>query len=95
MAYYELTSPGCLHFENSCASLDVKVLGRMANECLTWLETKTPCSNEEKVQNATIAISEIYNDSKDELSEVAKERYFINTVGSKTKHKVKTSQTKN
>ncbi len=78
MAYFELTRPGCSHFENSIASFDVKVLGRMANGCLTWLETKLPCSDEEKVQNATMTIAGIYEESKGCLSDAAKERYFIN-----------------
>ena len=78
MAYYELTHPGCNHFENSNANFDVKVLGRMANGSLTWLETKLPYSDEEKVQNATMTIAGIYEESKECLSDGAKERFFIN-----------------
>ena len=50
MAYFEMTHPGCLHFENTNANYDVKVLGRMANGCLTWLESKIPYSDEDKVK---------------------------------------------
>ena len=42
MAYFDMTHPGCLHFENSLANYDTVVLGRMANGCLTWLETTFP-----------------------------------------------------
>ena len=77
MAYFELTHPGCTHFEEGIASYDVKVLGRMANSCLTWLERKLPYSDEEKVQNAINAIAEIYEESKDCLSDNAKELYHI------------------
>ncbi len=42
MAYYELTHAGCLHFEDSGASMDIRVLGRMANAALSVLEGKTP-----------------------------------------------------
>ena len=81
MAYFELTHPGCNHFEDSGVSFDVKVLGRMANASLTCLETKLPYSDEERVQSAIIAISNIYDESKECLSDAAKERYFINVEG--------------
>ena len=81
MAYYDLVHPGCNHFENSNANFDVKVLGRMANHSLTWLETEYPYSDEEKVQNATMKIAEIYEEYKERLSDVAKEKYFINVEG--------------
>ena len=79
MAYYELTHPGCLHFEDSIAQFDVVVLGRMANGCLRWLETRKEISDEEKVYNAVATIAEIYDEYKDCLSDGAKERYYINT----------------
>ena len=72
-----MTHPGCLHFENTGANYDVKVLGRMANETLTWLETNLPYSDEEKVKNATMSIASIYDLEKDHLSNVAKEKYYI------------------
>ena len=37
MVYFQMTHPGCLHFEKIPAHYDVKILGRMASECLTWL----------------------------------------------------------
>ena len=90
MVYYELTHPSCNHFENSKANFDVKVLGRMANRSLNWLETEYQYSDEEKVQNATMTIAEIYEESKERLSDVAKERYFINVEElEKTQPKVK------
>lgn len=81
MAYFEMTHPGCLHFENTNANYDVKVLGRMANGTLTWLETNLPYSNEEKVRNAEMSIASIYDLEKDHLSDVAKEKYFIDVDG--------------
>ena len=81
MAYFEMTHPGCLHFENTNANYDVKVLGRMANGTLTWLETNLPYSNEEKVRNAEMSIASIYDLEKDHLSDVAKEKYFIDVNG--------------
>lgn len=76
MAYYELNHPGCLHFEGSSASFDVLVLGRMANACLSWLESElTP--DEEKVQLAIDSIDAIYEVSKNLLSDVAKGKYSI------------------
>ena len=81
MAYFELTHPGCLHFENTNANYDVKVLGRMANGTLTWLESNLPYSNEEKVRNAEMSIASIYDLEKDHLSDVAKEKYFIDVDG--------------
>ena len=41
MAYYELTHSGCTHFENSNANYDIKVLGRLANACLSILENSS------------------------------------------------------
>ena len=83
MAYFEMTHPGCLHFENTNANYDVKMLGRMASGCLTWLETKLPYSNEEKVKNASMAIALIYDMAKEHLSDVARDKYFIDVEGSK------------
>lgn len=81
MAYFEMTHPGCLQFENTNINYDVKVLGRMANGTLTWLETNLPYSNEEKVRNAEMSIASIYDLEKDHLSDVAKEKYFIDVDG--------------
>ena len=79
MAYFDFTHPGCNHFESLDAHIDIKVLGRMADASLSWLETSLPYSKEEKVQNAINSIAEIYEESKDYLSEIAKEKFFINT----------------
>ena len=81
MAYFEMTHPGCLHFENTNANYDVKVLGRMANGCLTWLESNLPYSDEDKVKNASMTIASIYDMEKDHLSDVARDKYFINIEG--------------
>ena len=80
MAYFELTSPGCLHLEEyPQASLDIKVLGRMASSCLTWLETDLPYTDSDKVAFAIASIDELYNSFKDHLSDEAKIKYSINT----------------
>ena len=81
MAYFEMTHPGCLHFENTNANYDVKVLGRMASGSLTWLESKLPYSDEDKVKNASMTIASIYDMEKDHLSDVARDKYFINVDG--------------
>ena len=81
MAYFEMTHPGCLHFENTNANYDVKVLGRMASGSLTWLESKLPYSDEDKVKNASMTIASIYDMEKDHLSDVARDKYFINVEG--------------
>ena len=81
MAYFEMTHPGCLHFENTNANYDVKVLGRMANGSLTWLESNLPYSDEDKVKNASMTIASIYDMEKDHLSDVARDKYFINIEG--------------
>lgn len=75
MAYFEMTYPGCSHFE--VANYDVKVLCRMASDALTWLETDSPYSDEEKVNNAIISIASIYDSAKERLSDVAKRKYYI------------------
>lgn len=89
MAYFELTHPGCLHFENSMASYDIVVLGRMANSCLTWLETRRKIANETKVKNAVLSIAEIYDKEKKRLTETAKVRYHINVDGIEKEDKSK------
>ena len=77
MSYYEMTHAGCLHFEGTSASNDVKVLGRMANGCLTCLETQNGISDEEKVKNAILSMAEVYERDKELLSDGAKESYYI------------------
>ena len=77
MAYFEMTRPGCLHFENTCANLDVKVLGRMASSCLTWLQTPHKISDASKVGNAVISMVEIYENQKEFLTDTAKDLYYI------------------
>ena len=78
MAYFELTHPGCLHFDNSYAHLDYHVLGKMANACLEWLETPYNYTDEEKVQNAINSIAFIYDKTESLLSPTARELYAIN-----------------
>ncbi len=72
MAYFELTEPNCLHFEDSAANLDIKVLGRMANSCLSHLESDLPYTDNGKVAYAIISINTLYNTFKDRLSEATK-----------------------
>ncbi len=81
MAYFEMTHPGCLHFENTAANYDVKVLGRMANGSLIWLETNLPYSDEEKVKNASMTIASIYDMEKEHLSDIARDKYYIKVEG--------------
>lgn len=80
MAYFELTHSGCLHFEDSpIANHDVVVLGRMANAAFTWLERKD-IPNLDRAYNAAMAIAQIYVQEVESLSEVAKQRYWIEYV---------------
>ena len=79
MAYFELTHAGCSHLdENFMASYDIKVLGKMANASLSWLESKKWLSPAEKAENAMRAIAEIYDLEKEKLSETAQQLYAIN-----------------
>lgn len=80
MAYFEFTHKGCLHFENSSmASADVKALGRMASDALTWLESSTASfSPKEKAINAAVSIAKVYEEEKQGLSENAKVQYYLN-----------------
>ena len=79
MAYFELIEPNCLHFEDSLANIDIKVLGKMASNCLSYLESDLPYTDMEKVAYAIISINTLYNTFKDRLSEEAKNNYYINT----------------
>lgn len=82
MAYFEMTHPGCLHFENTNAKLwCLKFLVEWQMDTLTWLEIYLPYSNEEKVRNAEMSIASIYDLEKDHLSDIAKEKYFIDVDG--------------
>lgn len=79
MVYFEFTHTGCLHFENSsCASDDVRILGRMANAALSYLEGNSTFTPKEKAAKATQAIAEIYESNKEILSGTAKILYAIN-----------------
>lgn len=78
MAYFELTHPGCLHFEgSSMANYDIVVLGRMADGCLKCLQSGKKFTAEEKVDCAVAVIDRIYQAEKDKLSDNAKELYNI------------------
>lgn len=82
MAYFELTHMGCLHFEDSSMALnDIRVLGRMANAALTWLEGEFPLTQEERASKAAQAIAIIYESEKEGLNEIAQELYSINVEG--------------
>ncbi len=78
MAYYELTHVGCTSFESPFFSNDVIALGKMSNAGLMCLEAPDEIPAEEKAFNAAFAISEVYNDEKDKLTEKARIRYYIN-----------------
>lgn len=79
MAYFELTHKGCTYLEKSTmASSDIKTLGRMANAALMWLESpNTEISPEEKAINASFAIADIYDERKELLTDVARQKYYI------------------
>lgn len=82
MAYFGLTHMGCLHFEdNSMASNDIRVLGRMANAALTCLEGEFPLTQEERASKAAQAIAIIYESEKEYLNEIAQDLYSINVEG--------------
>lgn len=79
MAYFELTHAGCTQFEDDAlVSYDIKVLGRMANACFSWLECQDPVLGyQQKAVWAANAIHEIYVAEKENLSDTAKELYAI------------------
>lgn len=86
MAYFDLTHMGCLHFERSqVAAYDVRILGRLANACLTYLETSYPFTNEQRALFATQAIAEIYEKEKENMTEVARKLYAIDFEPEKEK----------
>lgn len=101
MAYFELTHMGCLHFEESAmVSNDIRVLGRMANHALTWLEGNYALTQMERAEGATSAIAGLYELEKDGLTEQAKKLYAIDvelekTETPKTKVLTKKNGTKN
>ena len=78
MAYFELTRPGCLHFEkSSIAHYDIVVLGRMADGCLKCLQSGKKFTAEEKVDCAVAVIDRIYQAEKGKLSDNARKLYNI------------------
>ena len=80
MAYFELTKPGCLHFEGTNANPDVIALGRMANAGLMWVTSYSKeYTEEEKAFNAAFSIAQVYEQEKSKLSDNAKKQYAINT----------------
>lgn len=62
MAYLELTHKGCMHLEDyPYTPVDAKVLGRMANAGLTWLEEPDDMIiPEAKAFQAALAIAKVY-----------------------------------
>ena len=79
MAYFELTHPGCLHFENSRANPDNIVLGRIANAGLTTLENIIgfPISNENKAFFVALTIAVEYEKNKESLSDTAQQLFYL------------------
>ena len=79
MAYFELTKPGCLHFEGTNAHPDIIALGRMTNAGLLWLASyNKQYTEEEKAFNAAFSIANVYEQEKSKLSDNAKNQYAIN-----------------
>ena len=80
MTFYKLDHPGCLQYESyKIADEDIKVLGRMANHCLTVLELYD-CSYQDKIVQAIKGMFIIYQLNKDNLSDIAKNRLYINPI---------------
>lgn len=79
MAYFELTHPGCLHFEDSRAHQDNIVLGRMVNAGLTSMENviKFPISNENKAFFVALSIAVEYENNKENLSDIAQQKLYL------------------
>lgn len=80
LAYFELTHVGCT-LDDLYSSHEMIVLGRMANACLTWLESKGDYTNREKAKNAVIAMADIYEKEKNTLTDIAKRKYYISAKG--------------
>lgn len=79
MARCELTHSGCNHIEKyPYVTVDLKVLSRMANAGLIWLEESDYMIEPEvRAFQAALAIAKIYEEEKEWLSEEAKIQYFI------------------
>ena len=78
LAYFELTHAGCTQFENSATcSDDIKILGKMANAALTYIEANNGLSAPERVKRAEDAICIIYEEYKEDLSDNARRQYAI------------------
>lgn len=93
MAYFELTHTGCLHFnESSTASDDIKVLGKMANAGLTYLESKLPISAEDKAKCAAISIADVYVEEQFRLSDNARTQYYLDVEALQREHTVEKSR---
>ena len=80
MEQYELLNPACLNYDNIFTNFDIHILGSMAKACLKWLQTPYNYTDEEKIQNATEEMSNIYNLNEKVLSTAARELYAINVV---------------
>ncbi len=80
MAYLDLIHKGGLAMYNDYNfSMDARMLSKMANAALTWLETPDfSIKPFDKAFNAAISISIIYEKEKDYLSDTARDLYYIN-----------------
>lgn len=87
LEYYGLTNIGCLQFED-WGDIDIQVLGRMANACYEAIEQGVPSQMIQTPSDANFAIetlaqraigdmTDIYENNKDKISEIAKEKYYI------------------
>ena len=81
LAYYDFTHKGCMQNKKYLRG-DIAVLGKMADEALTWLEAPSYISmpDLEKAINAAFSIAMVYDDEKLGLTNQAKERYFLEEV---------------
>ena len=79
LVYYELTHGGCNYIDtHPYATVDLKVLGRMANAGLICLEESGYMIEPEvRAFQAALAIAKIYEEEKEWLSEESKIQYFI------------------
>lgn len=86
LEYFDLTDIGCLQFED-WGDKDIKILGRMANTCYEAIEQGVPfviqspsdaaVATEALALRAIDRMTNIYEENKEIISDIAKERYYI------------------
>lgn len=75
--WFERNQELMIYFEDENTNYDIKVLERMTNDSLTWLETKLPYTDEDKARYAAMSIAFIYDIEKENLSDLAKKMFYI------------------